>query len=86
MKICLNQRMQYLSKSFHKGELTLADYRELRREEFEHLNSAPQKHHSSKHAMPKMDFSSKLAKKVIVLTLLSISLLILTVILVRFLF
>ena len=86
MKISLNQRIQYLSESFHKGELTLTDYRELRREEFEHLNSDAQKHPPSRDKHRESGASSVLAKKILIATLLSVALLLVTVILARWLF
>lgn len=80
MKICLHPRIQMLSKSFHKGELSLADYRELRRAEFEQLNSASPKNDKRENAC-----SSLPVKRVILVTLVSVALLFATVILARFL-
>jgi hypothetical protein len=88
MKIWLNQRIQYLSQSFHKGELSLSDYRSLRREEFEHLNNLSNGH-DSRHApsiINKLIPAKQVLKRAGIATLLAVSLLILTVMLVRFLF
>lgn len=80
MKICLHPRIQMLSKSFHKGELSLADYRELRRAEFELLNSD-----SPHHVNKETDRSRLPLRRVLIATLVSVALLFVTVMLARYL-
>lgn len=81
MKICMHPKIHALSESFHKGELSLTDYRSLRRKELEVLNSASQKTKSSEHK----SYSSALVKRVFSTTLLAICLVVVTVMLAKYL-
>jgi len=80
MKIFLNQRISTLSDAFHKGDLSLTDYREQRRKALEDLNQV------SEQPLRKTTGHSKvLIRRVLVGTLAVISLIFATVMLAKFL-
>jgi len=80
MKIFLNERISMLSETFHRGDLSLTDYREQRRKELEALNQ------TSDQPLKNTNGHSKvIIKRVLVGTLVAISLIFTTVMLAKFL-
>ena len=86
MKICLNQKISALSKAFHNGDISLADYRAQRRKEFEALNNhaqAPSKHLEGARAQ---GISKVVVQRIVLGTFSVIFLIIATVLIAKFLF
>ena len=75
MKIFLNKELSILCGAFHRGDISVADYREKRRKVLEQLGSE-----SEENAVT----TSPVIKRVVTGTLVIVSLLIGTVVLVKY--
>lgn len=76
MKILLNNKLSLLCGAFHRGDITLIDYREQRRRILEQLGYEPEESAVT---------TSPVFKHVVTGTLVIVLLLVVTVILVRYL-
>lgn len=79
MKIHLHTKIHALNESFHKGELSLTEYRELRRKELDILNDTSQAKHNKKHRV-----SAEIIKRVLSNTLLVVGLVLVTVLIAKY--
>tara|TARA_B100000446_G_scaffold177850_1_gene191107 strand:+ start:446 stop:694 length:249 start_codon:yes stop_codon:yes gene_type:complete len=80
MKTHLHKKIHEISESFHKGDLSLADYRELRRKELDRLQEQSMPGKRPKRKL----FSSFIVKRVFLATFSAICLILMTVIVAKF--